>query len=206
MSCSSQYSRLRRDPCTTFIIAVIAGAAGLLPGCFEPDQRTVRGALDAAARACEANDARALFSVVDRRGRDALFSIAHRRRLAAALVRTDYPEPERATALRALGDGADAKDAADLFAKRCPSACLSELAARLGAPVGQVTRGDELEVRTAAGATLRMYRGQDGLWGVVWHTDGLSEERTRAWRELVQIEENAAVYRRRRALETGAGP
>jgi hypothetical protein len=121
-------------------------------------------------------------------------------------VRTDYPEPERATALRALGDGADAKDAADLFAKRCPSACLSELAARLGAPVGQVTRGDELEVRTAAGATLRMYRGQDGLWGVVWHTDGLSEERTRAWRELVQIEENAAVYRRRRALETGAGP
>jgi hypothetical protein len=206
MSWSTQYSRPGRGPCTTFIIAVIAATTGPLAGCYAPDPHTVRGALAAAARACEANDARALFAVLDRRGRDALFSIAHRRSVAAALIRADYPEAEREAALATLGDGALAKDAADLFARRCPSACMADLAGRLGAPLSQAQRGDELEVKTASGGVLRMYRADDGLWGVVWRTEGLSDERNRASRELVQIQENAEVYRRRRVLESGAGP
>ena len=66
-------------------------------------------------------------------------------------------------------------------------------------PQGKI--GSELEVITARGGRLRMHRGQDGNWGIVWNTDALARERTRAARELVQIEQNADIYRRRRALE-----
>jgi hypothetical protein len=199
----TQYSRLTRPRCTTFIVAVIAGLGGLTSGCFDPDPRTLGGALDAAARAVEAGDGRALFRVTDQRARDAIVSIVKDRSRAVRLIRADYPPAERSVALRALGDAAAAKDAPDLFAKRCcGAACMAKLAAELGAPVSHVERGDELEVHTTRGGSLRLRRGRDGWWGIVWNTTALFDERTRAARELVQIRANAEIYRRRRALES----
>jgi hypothetical protein len=78
---------------------------------------------------------------------------------------------------------------------------MADLGARLGAPVAQVARGAELEVRTARGGTLRLYRGKTGAYGIVWNTDALSAERSRAAREWIQIQKNAEVSRRRRAIE-----
>jgi len=185
--------------CNTFIVTGIGICFGV--GCFEPDPRDVRGALDAAARAIEADDGRALFHLIDQRSRNALHSIAKSRRAAAALIEADYPAPERPQALARLGDAARAQDAAGLFAARCGPACRQDFASRLGAPESRSVDGDELVVTTVTGQQLRLHRGSDGWYGLVWRTAELDRERSRAAQELTQIEANAAVYRRRRSLE-----
>ena len=170
----------------------------------EPDPRSVRGALDAAATAVAARDGKRLFRIVDQRARHALESIVKDRHEAARLIRTDYPEAERAAALGALGDAASVTTSADLFALRCAQACMSELAQRIAAPVSEAQMGVELVVRTARGASLRLYHGDDRWWGLVWNTDALSHERDQAAQDLLQIRTNAEVYQKRRALEAQA--
>jgi hypothetical protein len=71
----------------------------------------------------------------------------------------------------------------------------------VGAPVAQKISGDEVVVTTVRGATLHMHAGKDGGYGMVWKTKLLSDERSQAARELVQIRENAGLYRQRRKLE-----
>lgn len=175
-------------------------------GCSSPDPRTVAGATELLAVALESGEPAALYPLLDRRARAALNSIVLDRRAAARSIAADYPEPERAAALARLGDAAAAADARALFARRCAQRCVAELAGRLGTPVRQRVVGDELEVSTRRGTTLRFYRDREGRVGLVWHTRELDAERLRANRELVQISQNAEVYRRRRALEGGAVP
>jgi len=170
-------------------------------GCYDPDPRSIEGALDGAARAIEASDGRRLFRVIDERARHAMYAIVKSRGEAAALVKADYPDQEKAQALAALGDAASVKDAPELFAARCTRACMDAIATQLGAPVRQERQGDEIVVTTARGGTLHMFPGSDGWFGLVWHTQELADERTRAARELLQIRDNAATYRRRRELE-----
>ena len=170
-------------------------------GCSAPDSRTPEGALELAAAAVDARDAAALHRVIDYRARSALSSIAHDRERARLAIEADYPEPERTAALTALGDARGAPEGADLFARRCGEACMSELASQLGAIVSQRASGDELVITTSRGRELRLHRGRDGHMGLVWHTAELVQERLTANRELGQIRENAEVYRRRRALE-----
>ena len=182
--------------CASYIFSVIA------IGCDAADDaHTVRGALALAVRAVEGDDRAALYKVIDRRSRAALVSVIKDRSAAAKVIRADYPEPERSAALRALGDAADLSDPVALFARRCDSRCVAELGAGLGAPVSESVSGEELLVRTAKGREVRMFKGRDGLWGLAWRTQELSDERLRAARERLQIEANAEVYRRRRALQ-----
>lgn len=194
-----QYTALR-SACTSFALAVISATA---LGCHGSDPRTVRGALAAAARALETGDARAFFPIIDQRTRSAMASIVKSRQRAAALIASDYPEPERSAALAALGDAASAQDAADLFTRRCPASCLAQFEAALGAPLEDEPPAgtDEIEVHTLRGGRLVLHRGQDRWWGIVWNLQPMHDERTRAARELVQIQHNAEVYRKRRALE-----
>jgi hypothetical protein len=174
----------------------------MVVGCGAPDPSTVRGALEGAARALEREDSMALYRYIDRRARAALFSIVKSRRESARLIAADYPLAERHGALSSLGDAATVPDAERLFAKRCSAACRAELARVIGAPVAERSAGEELEVETTRGR-LRLFRGRDGRYGIVWQTQALSVERTRASRELLQIRANAEVYRRRRTLEQG---
>jgi hypothetical protein len=122
------------------------------------------------------------------------------RRTARSVIEADYPESEKARALEALGEAAEVATGAELFARRCDMACLSELADTVGAPASEVVRGDEVEVTTVRGRTLRMHAGRDGEYGIVWSTQATSAERAQASRELVRIKENAAIYRKRAAL------
>jgi hypothetical protein len=201
-----QYSRLLSQLRTTFIVAVITLVGGVaLSGCFEPDPHTVRGTLEIAARAVEAGDARALYEAIDRRSTDALGSIVKDRARAASVIRADYPAEERAAGLAELGDALDVKDAAELFAKRCKASCVAAIGAQLGAPTAQTARGDELEVKTTRGGSLRLHRAANGVFGIVWNTQALFDERRRAAHELIQIRANAAVYRKRQALEKTPG-
>lgn len=186
-----------RRKCATFIVAVLAP----LLGCHEPDPRSVEGALDAVARAVEARDGQALYRVLDQRARHALISIVEDRRASAERIRADYPPELREEALRELGDAEKFQDAAALFAARCPEPCLAELAGRLAAPEHKERKGALVRVRTVRGTTLDMYAGDDGWYGLVWNTEALSHERDEAARQRVQIETNAEIYRRRRALE-----
>ena len=182
--------------CTSCILTAIAG------GCGQQDARTPEGVLARAAQALEQQDPRRLFLALDRRARAAMFSIVADRRAAAEMIRADYPEAEQKTAIAALGDAAQVTDAAELFVRRCDAACISGFSAAISAPTSQTQDRQELVVRTVRGQTLRLFRGEDGLLGIVWHTAELSDERLRANRERLQIQSNAEVYRRRRALET----
>lgn len=188
--------------CATSIFAVTTSAG---QGCqVSDDAHTVRGALALAARAVEADDRVALFEVIDRRSRSALISVVKDRTKAAQAIRADYPEAERDAALRSLGDAGMVSDPAELFARRCDRACVAELGANLGAPVSETPADGELIVQTAEGHTVRLFKGSDGLWGLVWRTRELFDERLRASRERLQIVANAEIYRRRKQLERDA--
>ena len=164
------------------------------------DPRTVEGALGKAATALARRDARALFRVVDQRARHALAAVVQARREAATLIRESYPPEERPRALAALGDALAASDAADLFAARCPTACLDDLAGQVGAPAEVRSLGAVSVVRTTRGAELELYRGTDTWYGIEWHTEELMRERDRAAAELELVQKNAETYRRAAAL------
>ena len=167
-----------------------------------PDPREIDGMMGYAALALERDDPAMLFRVIDERARHAMISIVEDRRAAAEVIRRDYPESQRAAALGALGDGAEAEDAAGLFAMRCDAACRQRFAGEVGAARDQREDGDEVVVTTARGAEVRVYRDVEGdWWGLVWNTAALDDERDRANRDLAVIEENAATYRRQRELE-----
>lgn len=167
-------------------------------------QSTVRGALANAAEALEGRDAVRFFATLDQRTRFAMISTVNTRREARRLIEADYPESEKAQALEALGEAAQVETGAELFARRCDLSCLNTFADSVGAPASEVVRGDEVEVTTVRGHTLRMHAGTDGEYGIVWSTQATSAERAQAARELVRIRENAAVYRRRKALASSA--
>jgi len=169
--------------------------------CSDPSQQnTVRGTLANAAEALEARDAVRFFSTLDERTRFAMIATVKARAAAREAIEADYPESEKARALEALGDAAEVSTGAELFARRCGDACLHAFSESVGAPASEVVRGDEVEVTTVRGRTLRMHAGKDGTYGIVWSTRASAEERSQASRELVQIKDNAAVYKKRREL------
>ncbi len=163
-----------------------------------------------AAAALQENDMERLFRVLDERSRHAMFSIVADRTEAARLIRADYPEDEQAAALAALGDGAQVETPAAYFALRCDAACLEDFRANIAAPVeetpGEVLdeeahpQAEALDVTTARGAVSLYRSGTDHWWGLAWQRSALDAERNRASRDLRQIEQNAATYRRRTVL------
>ena len=191
-------------------ITLLAVQSVVIAGCWAPDTREPRGAIAVAAEAVEAGQPRRLFRVIDQRSRHALAAIQQSRAQAAGLIRSDYPTATQTEALAALGDAALATDAPDLFERRCPRTCQTELGALLGAPVSERTvqgeAGPELEIETATGTRVRLYKGKLGHYGIVFRRAELYAERDRAARELDQIRANAEVYRKRKALEAAQPP
>jgi hypothetical protein len=172
-----------------------------LLSCSDPARRqTIRGTLALCAESLESNDAFQFFNNLDERSRYAMGATVEARREARELIAKDYPEPERTKALAALGPASQVQTAAALFALRCDAACLRGFADQIGAPASEIRAGDEVVVKTTRGGTLHMHAGHDGQYGIVWNTQALSEERSRASRELTQIRINAEIYRQRRAL------
>jgi hypothetical protein len=188
--------------CSSFLLLACAVACSAKA----PDPRTVRGALGAMASALEARNGALLFRLMDQRARHAMASIVDARMQARKLIESDYPQNERFAAVASLGDGAEVRDAAGLFARRCAEPCMRALAEQIGVPTSEQSDGEEVVVRTARGTTLHMHAGKDLAYGLVWNTRALSAEREQASRELAQIRENADVYRRRRALESPRQP
>lgn len=176
---------------------MMAACGGCTP---DPDPRGIEGAIAAALSQVEARDPARLFRLVDQRARHAMASIQQDRAAAGQLVRASYPPELREQTLRSLGDAASARSATELFAQRCDEECFVGLAQVLRAPANIERTGDEATISTFHGDTLRMHRGGDGWWGIVWHTTELEAERNRASRDLEQIRANAHVYERRRAL------
>lgn len=192
---------------STLRFGALALTLGML-GCGPPDPRSVEGALGYAAARLESDDMRGLYDVIDERSRHAMISIVADRERAAAVIRQSYPRALREAALASLGDAATVQDAAGLFAERCDAACRDDLRSRVAAPRTTRREGDEVVVTTVLGTEVRLYRRQPGHWyGIVWHTDELDRERSRANRDLAMIRSNGATYARRRQLETpGAHP
>jgi len=172
----------------------------LMLGCRTYDATEVRGALAGAAAALEAGDALELFPYIDERARFALASTVKSRLAARQLIEAEYPAPERAAALAALGDAASVQTPAELFSRRCAQACMRTLAGQVGAPVTQSPVGDELLVTTSRGTTLHMFAGHDRRYGIVWDTPQCMAERAQAAHDVQQIRDNVEVYRKRRAL------
>lgn len=169
--------------------------------CRTYDATDVRGALAGAASALESGDGVQLFPYIDERARFALASTVKSRAAARQVIENDYPVAERPAALAALGDAAEVATPAELFARRCPADCLLTLAGQVGAPVREEPDGRELRVTTTRGATLHMYAGEDGRYGIVWNTPACMAERAQAHRDFQLIKQNGQIYRKRRELE-----
>jgi hypothetical protein len=140
---------------------------------------------------------------LDERARFALGSIHHSRSAAAREVRTNYPPDARESALRELGDALRVGGEAELFALRCGDACLDAFAESLGAPREVSVEGRISTVTTVRDTQAQLYRADDGRYGLVWESEALIRERTRAAAELDLIRKNAAQYRAQRALNEG---
>lgn len=171
-----------------------------ISACFDPDPRSARGAIDAAAQAIEAQDGEALYRLIDERGRHALGGIIKARQQAKERIEADYPQAEQAAAIAALGDGAEAESAAQLFAARCLAPCMAEIGGLLAAPAREEETPEGVIIHTVRGTEIPMYVGKDTWYGIRWNTETLMAERDRASRELRQIEDNADLYRKQRAL------
>jgi hypothetical protein len=172
----------------------------LMLACRTYDATDVRSAMAGAASALEAGDGIRLFPYIDERARFALASTVKSRGAARKVIEADYPVADRPAAVAALGDAAQVATADELFASRCASDCMRTLAGQVGAPVSQTVEGAEVRVTTSRGTTLHMFAGHDGRYGIVWNTRACMAERAQASRDFRQIEENAAVYRKRREL------
>jgi hypothetical protein len=177
----------------------LAGIA-LLAGC-PPDPRDVTGAIGIAAQAASRDDPGALYDAIDERARHALEGIVKARREARQVVERAYPPAQRSEAISNLGDAAHAEDGRDLFRKRCDRACLDRLTAQLAAPKAVQQEGEVHVVHTVRGGELRLYRTPDGRYGILWNTQALARERSRAYAELSIIEANAEQYTRKQALK-----
>lgn len=171
-----------------------------ISACFDPDPRSARGAIDGAAQAIEAQDGEALYRLIDERGRHALGGIVKARKQARERIEADYPRAEQASAIAALGDGATAENAAQLFAARCEAACMAKIGNLLAAPAREEKTAEGVTVHTVRETEIPMYVGKDTWYGIRWNTEALMAERDRASRELRQIEDNADLYRKQRAL------
>jgi hypothetical protein len=186
---------------SAIVFAALAAVAPL--GCGA-DETRVEGAVSRAASAVASRDYDALFALIDERSRFALSSVYHARRQAADVIRESYPADARAQALAELGDAVGAQSPVELFRQRCPAACVSQLAAPLGAPRAVREDGEQTVVTTVRDTEFALHRGKDGRYGLVWQTDALVRERSRAAAELDLIQKNARAYKARQALQEPA--
>jgi hypothetical protein len=182
---------------SAIVVAALA-AAGLLS--CTGDATRVDGAVARAAAAVASRDHAALLEMIDERARSALQSVYRTRQQAAATIRESYPVEAQAAALVELGDAATAESSVALFRMRCPEACVDQLGAPLGAPRTVREDGDLTRVTTVRDTELTLHRGKDGRYGLVWQTEALMRERTRAAAELDLIQKNARAYQAQRAL------
>lgn len=176
--------------------------ASLAQACAS-DARTVEGALANAASALGARDHAALFQALDERARFSLASVYQARKVAARVIRANYPPEAQAKALAELGDAVAAKSDVELFRARCDDACLDALSASMGAPRDVRVEDRIAIVQTVRGTETRLYRADDGRYGLVWETAALMRERARAAAELDLIQKNGALYSSQRALTGG---
>lgn len=192
----------RKDRWPARVARILAVAIVLaLSGCSS-DPKSVEGALSRAASAVGSRDYPALFASLDERARFALGSVYRARKRAEEVIRTSYPPAAQPRALAELGDAIGADSEVELFRRRCGDDCLAALAAQLGAPRAVRTDGEVTVVETVRGTEARLYRASDGRYGLVWNTDALVRERTRAAAELDLIQKNGATYRSEQGLRT----
>jgi hypothetical protein len=166
-----------------------------------PDAREVDGAIASVVAAASKHDATRLFEAIDQRARFAMGGLVKARQKAAEVIRAHYPKEAQAQALADLGDAARVDSAAALFALRCNPACMDALAAKMASPKEVREEGDLAWVTTVRGEQLELFRGNDGRYGIVWNTESLKRESTRAYAELDLIEKNAELYQKQRALK-----
>jgi hypothetical protein len=183
---------------SAIVFAALTAVAPL--GCGA-DETRVEGAVSRVASAVASRDYDALFALIDERSRFALSSVYHARHQAADVIRASYPADARAQALTELGDAVGAQSPVELFRLRCPETCVSQLAAPLGAPRAVREDGEQTVVTTVRDTELALHRGKDGRYGLVWQTDALVRERSRAAAELDLIQKNARAYKARQALQ-----
>jgi len=179
----------------------VAAALAITATACGGDASTVEGALASAASAVGARDYGAMFQALDERARFSIGSVFQTRRRAADIIQADYPPEARASALGELGDALEVDSATDLFRRRCPDACLDAIAGSLGAPSAVHVEGRIATVKTVRGTEAKLYRADDGRYGLVWESEALMRERSRAAAELDFIQKNAATYRAQNALQ-----
>jgi hypothetical protein len=181
-------------------LAIALAAAG----CGEPSRKTPQEAFARLAPCMDRADARCLFRELDQ---DSQWSAATAFKLLArmrAAADRSYPAQERASALGAWQEEANAADPAGLFAVWCAQRrCLERLAQGFGA-VARVSDagGGSATIETTRGALYAMVR-RGGDWGLSVFRDELEAAKIRLGDNLAQVNRNAAAYDEQRAAGAG---
>jgi hypothetical protein len=170
-----------------------------------PNMEEPEGVMGVLAQGCAGGSAEALFPAVDERSRFALDAIVDARQKAQKLILEHYPADAQKDALAELGGELDAANGAQLFARRCPAACVRQLCDKVGAvkevvEAGGSAREQTTRVRTVRGGEYVLYRTPKLRYGVVFETDALIRERRRAFAALAAIDANTKIYARQKAL------
>lgn len=184
------------------LLALWAALCAMFLASCNENLRTVDQMLGFAAAAIEANNSKALFRAIDERSRFAMDSIVSDRTKSSKIIMLEYPSDAKEVALAQLGDASTVESAAELFMLRCEETCMREFRSTISPRVAMKNVGDEILVLTDKGKEVRVFAGSSPkkTYGIVWRLQELSEERTKANRDLRTITENAQIYRKRRDL------
>lgn len=161
-----------------------------------PDPTTVEGAFERMAEAAEGGSARDLFAALDDESRGSVSAIRQVQREARAIVDRDYPPAERAKAAGRWRLGAQASDAAGVFAAWCGgSRCLGEVRDRLSAIDRTRIEGDRAVVRVRRGREYPFARSPAGRWGLALFGERLRRWKIEAYRDLDAIRAAGRIFR-----------
>lgn len=178
------------------LVAVLVGAlAGCTRGPKTPEQ-----AFAGLETAIRADDAPALYHLLDQPTQWAIQSTLRDQRLMRTIIGAKYPEAEAKKALVRL-QAATEKDPAQYF-KRVDQErhILAGLRARLGPPGGPIQNkidGPDAEwVARRPGQPFHFQKNQDRTWGFEGLRADWQREQERAVHDLGTVKENAKLYQK----------
>jgi hypothetical protein len=162
-----------------------------------PSDRTPAGAYLRVVIAVNRGKPELAFAYTETQAQHAAYTVLDMRKRARDLILRDYPERERAAALRGFKAFAEANDGPDVFALYARQRGWFERLRRDVSGMARVeVQGDRATVVTARGTRYAFRRRDNGIWGMTLFTAALVSEAERATRDYALIEQSAHDYRR----------
>ena len=184
--------QLARAPWFWVLLVVLGFGVGWA---FYPNDRSPKGSYYRVVSAVNAGDPEALFPYLETAAQHAAFTIGKYQHQARERIESAYPEPERAHALRRLGELAQIEPGPGVFAWYAQRyGWLTRLRRDLSGVANVSIEGERATVETTRGTRYPFRRRDNGMWGLTLFTAKLVGDGEKAARDLAQIDAAAADF------------